>query len=98
LALFLVERLLGPEVARAASRMFLIDPNKSPQGAYAMFSTQKTHGDDRILRAQALIEGELQRAPSVDELARKVAMSRRSFARRFRDATGNTPRDYIQRV
>src|SRR5678815_511169 len=35
LTLFLVERLLGQDVAWAASRMFLVDPNKSPQGAYA---------------------------------------------------------------
>jgi transcriptional regulator GlxA family with amidase domain len=98
LALFLVERLLGQDVAWAASRMFLIDPNKAPQGAYAAFSTQKGHGDTAILRAQELIENEVARAPSVDDLARRVALSRRSFSRRFVDATGNTPRDYIQRV
>jgi transcriptional regulator GlxA family with amidase domain len=98
LALLLVERLLGREVAWAASRMFLIDPNKSPQGAYAMFSTQKAHGDEAILRAQELIEAELARLPSVDALARRVAMSARTFVRRFHEATGNTPREYIQRV
>ncbi len=98
LALFLVERLLGQDVAWAASRMFLIDPNKSPQGAYAAFSTQKDHGDGPILRAQELIESEVARAPAVDELARRVALSRRTFVRRFHLATGNAPRDYIQRV
>jgi transcriptional regulator GlxA family with amidase domain len=98
LALFLVERLLGQDVAWTASRMFLVDPNKSPQGAYAMFSTQKTHGDDPILRAQAIVEGDVALAPPVEELARRVALSQRTFVRRFRSATGNTPRDYIQRV
>jgi transcriptional regulator GlxA family with amidase domain len=98
LALFLVERLLGPDVAWAASRMFLIEPNKSPQSAYAAFSTQKGHGDEAILRAQELIERDVARAPSVDDIARKVALSRRTFARRFRDATGDAPRDYILRV
>jgi transcriptional regulator GlxA family with amidase domain len=98
LALFLVERLLGQDVAWAASRMFLIDPNKSPQGAYAAFSTQKGHDDEAILRAQELIEGEIERAPAVEEIARRVALSRRTFVRRFRMATGNAPRDYIQRV
>jgi transcriptional regulator GlxA family with amidase domain len=98
LVLFLVERLLGQDVARAASRMFLVDPNKAPQGAYAMFSTQKTHGDEQILRAQVIVEGELAQAPAVEELARRVALSPRTFVRRFRSATGNTPRDYIQRV
>ena len=97
LALLLAERLLGPDVAWAASKMFLIDPNKSPQGAYAAFSTQKDHGDAAILRAQELVEREVQHA-NVDELAHAVALSPRTFSRRFLEATGNTARDYIQRV
>lgn len=98
LALVLVERLFGMEIARAASKMFLIDLNKAPQGAYAAFSTQKSHTDEAIHRAQALIEEELARGPSVADLARAAAMSTRTFVRRFRQATGNAPREYIQRM
>lgn len=98
LALYLVERMLGAEVARASSKMFLVDVNKSPQGAYTMFGPQKAHGDEEILRAQDIAERELGRAVSVESLARRVAMSRRNFVRRFRSATGNAPREYLQRV
>src|SRR5438445_907222 len=98
LALYLVERIFGAEVARAASKMFLVDVNKSPQSAYAIFNTQKTHGDEEILRAQDLLERDLADAPSVPALARRVAMSPRNFVRRFHQATGNSPRDYIQRL
>jgi transcriptional regulator GlxA family with amidase domain len=98
LALYLVERLLGPEVARASSKMFLIDVNKAPQSSYAMFGTQKAHSDDEILRAQSIIESEIADAPSVEDIAHRVAMSKRNFVRRFKSATGNVPRDYIQRV
>lgn len=98
LALYLVERWLGPEVARASSKMFLIDPNKAPQTAYAILAGQKTHADTEILRAQSLIETDVTRTPSVGELSKKVAMSRRTFVRRFTRATGSPPRDYLQRV
>jgi transcriptional regulator GlxA family with amidase domain len=98
LALYLIERWLGSDVARAASRMFLVDVNKSPQSAYAMFASQKTHADAEILRAQALIEENLAQAPSVEQLSRQVAMSRRTFVRRFTRATGNSPRAYLQRI
>src|SRR5262249_33983574 len=98
LALYLVERLLGAEVARAASKMFLVDVNKSPQSAYPMFAPQKTHGDGAILRAQDLLERDLADCPPVPELARRVAMSPPNFVRRFQQATGNSPRDYIQRL
>ncbi len=98
LALYWVERLLGKDTATAASKMFLIDVNKAPQGAYAIFSTQKIHGDDEILQAQAMMEGEGARTDSVAQIARKVAMSPRTFVRRFKQATGNTPREYAQRA
>jgi transcriptional regulator GlxA family with amidase domain len=98
LALHLVERLLGAEIARAASKMFLVDVNKAPQGAYAIFGPQKTHNDEDILRAQGIIEHQLARSLSVDDLARQVSMSRRNFVRRFTAATGNAPREYLQRA
>ncbi|HEY7596577.1 MAG TPA: helix-turn-helix domain-containing protein [Actinophytocola sp.] len=98
LALHVVERLLGGEVARAASKTFLIDPNKSPQGAYAIFGPQRAHNDPEVRRAQDVIEHQLDRPLSVDDLAREVAMSRRNFVRRFTAATGNNPREYLQRA
>jgi transcriptional regulator GlxA family with amidase domain len=98
LALYLVERWLGPEVARASSKMFLVDVNKSPQTAYAILAGQKTHADAEILQAQHLIETDLAHPLSVGQLARKVAMSRRTFVRRFTRATSCSPRDYLQRV
>ncbi len=98
LTLFLVERLLGAEVASAASKMFLVDVNKPGQGAYAMFSPQKEHSDAGVLAAQRAIESRLSPPPSVEQLARIAGASLRTFTRRFTKATGNTPRDYMQRV
>lgn len=98
LALHLAERIFGADVARAASKMFLVDVNKAPQSAYAMFASQKLHDDEGVLRAQSLIERKPMSASSVEDVARAVAMSARTFARRFRTATGNSPSEYIRRV
>lgn len=95
---YLVERWLGQDVAHAAARMFLIDVNKSPQGAYATFASQRQHQDARILAAQDLIEANVREPISVAEIARRLAMSDRTLLRRFKDATGNTPLEYLQRV
>ncbi|MCC6997164.1 MAG: helix-turn-helix domain-containing protein [Deltaproteobacteria bacterium] len=97
-ALYLIERLHDAEVARAAARMFLIDERKSPQGAYAIFAGQKQHGDEAILRAQELLEHSVADGLGVEAIAARVAMARRTFIRRFKAATGTTPRDYQQRV
>ena len=53
---------------------------------------QRTHGDAEILRAQDIIEAQIEEAPSVEEAARQVAMTRRNLVCRFKSATGNTPR------
>jgi transcriptional regulator GlxA family with amidase domain len=98
LLMYLAEKHYGAEVAAAAHRMFLIDVNKSPQPAYAIFSAQKTHGDEAIHKAQELIEGGLGKALSVPVLAESVSLSRRHFVRRFKQATGNTPLEYVQRA
>ena len=98
LTAYLVEKYCGSQTARLVAKVFLIDVNKGPQTAYAIFSTQKNHSDSAILEAQALIERQQAPILSVTDLAAEVAMSRRNFIRRFKSATGNTPIEYIQRV
>jgi transcriptional regulator GlxA family with amidase domain len=98
LSAYLVEKYCGAETARTVAKIFLIDINKGPQTAYAIFSSQKNHGDSAVREAQELIEGDVTHALGIAELARRVAMSRRNFIRRFKAATGNTPLEYTQRV
>jgi len=98
LTVYLVEKYCGGDTARHVAKVFLIDVNKGPQTAYAVFSTQKNHADGEILEAQAMLEQPDAWTLSVAELAGRVAMSRRNFIRRFKSATGNTPIEYIQRM
>jgi transcriptional regulator GlxA family with amidase domain len=98
LTAYLVEKYCGAEAARQMSKVFLIDMNKGPQTAYAIFSTQKNHTDREILEAQEMVEHQGSRELSVVELASRVNMSTRNFIRRFKAATGNTPIEYMQRV
>lgn len=51
--------------------------------------------DPRIGAALALIHGDVARRWKVDELAAAVAMSRTTFAERFRKLVGMTPIDYL---
>ena len=96
--MYVVEKHLGQETARFASRMFLIDQNRPPQSAFAIFGPQKQHSDAAILRAQRLIESNLGDPLPMVDVAREVALSPRTFVRRFKAATGNTPIEYLQRT
>jgi transcriptional regulator GlxA family with amidase domain len=98
LILFLVARYFDRETAIYCSKIFQIDLERSSQSPFLIFQMQKNHGDELIVQAQTYIEENLQEKISFEELAAKLATSRRNFDRRFIKATGNTPVEYLQRV
>jgi len=81
-----------------ARKFFQIDIERTSQSPFFIFQVQKGHGDDLICQAQNYIEENLSEKISFEELASKLAISRRNFDRRFVKATGNTPVEYLQRV
>lgn len=98
LLLHLVEKYTDRETAILASKYFAIDIDRSSQSAFAMFKGQKEHKDEAVKKAQEYIEQNIEEKLNVDELAARVAVGRRSFERRFRQATNNSVLEYIQRI
>lgn len=98
LLLYLIDKFCGKDVALWASKMFEIDISRSTQSPFMIFETQKKHSDNAIQKAQQLIEQKVSDRITVQELADASAMSLRTFIRRFKAATGNTPIEYIQRT
>jgi transcriptional regulator GlxA family with amidase domain len=98
LLLHLVEKYTDRETAILASKYFAIDIDRESQTAFAMFQGQKNHTDEAIKQAQEYIEKNVQERINVEELADLVAVGRRSFERRFKNATNNTVLEYIQRI
>jgi transcriptional regulator GlxA family with amidase domain len=98
LLLFLVEKYFDRETAIYCSKIFQIDMERTSQSPFHIFQAQKTHDDELVYQAQTYIEQNLSEKISFEELASKLATSRRNFDRRFIKATGNTPVEYLQRV
>ncbi len=98
LALYLVEKYCGHQVALQSSKAMISDMGRTLQAPYAIFQFQKDHQDNRILAVQKLMEENFERNHPYEELASKSGMSRRTFERRFKAATGDTPLVYLQRV
>lgn len=98
LLLHLVEKYTNRETAIMASKYFAIDIDRDTQTAFAMFQGQKNHHDNEIKKIQTYIEKNFQDKHTVDALANKVALGRRSFERRFKHATNNSVLEYILRV
>ena len=98
LLLYLLEKYTDRETAILASKYFAIDIDRDSQSAFAMFKGQKSHKDKEILKAQEYIEKNIHGKISTDELAKISAIGRRTFERRFKDATNNSVLEYIQRI
>jgi transcriptional regulator GlxA family with amidase domain len=96
--LHLVEKYTDRETAVLASKYFAIDIDRDSQAAFAVFKGQKAHRDEEVKKAQDYIELNINEKITVDELAGKLAIGRRSFERRFKQATSNSVLEYIQRV
>ncbi|MBI2283253.1 MAG: helix-turn-helix domain-containing protein [Bacteroidetes bacterium] len=98
LLLYLVEKYTDRDTAILAAKYFAVDIDRESQRSFMMFRGQKEHADTAILQAQLFIEAHFQGRITVDELAGRYAMGRRSFERRFKKATSNTVVEYMQRI
>jgi len=98
LILYLIEKYAGRDTAVMAAKGFMIDIDRSSQSPFMIFSGQKAHDDSIILKAQEQIEQNYQNKMTVDQLCDQLAISRRTFERRFKKATANTAVEYMQRV
>lgn len=96
--LYLIERYFGRETAIWISKISEVDFDRVSQSQFIIFSGQKDHTDEEIKAAQEFIEDNYANNLTVKTIAEYVNLNARSFLRRFKKATSNTPLEYIQRV
>lgn len=98
LAVYLVEKYCGHETAVQCSKALIHDMGRSSQAHYSVFQFQKNHNDGIIKSAQEHIERNFKEEIDLNAVAKDHGMSRRTFERRFKKATGDTPLGYLQRT
>ncbi len=98
LALELIARFSSLAVMREVGRHFVVDTGRREQRYYRAFNPPINHGDTPIEQAQFLIERTFTARIRISELARTVALTERTFLRRFEAATGHTPLAYVQHL
>ncbi|HEY1010838.1 MAG: GlxA family transcriptional regulator [Daejeonella sp.] len=98
LILYLVEKFSDRETAVMISKYFALDIGRDSQSQFAIFRGQKNHGDLCIQKVQDYIEENYEDKIAIEDLVNLINVGRRTFERRFKDATNNSPVEYIQRV
>lgn len=89
--LHLLRQRYGAELANGVARRLVVPPHR--QGGQAQFIEQPLPvraGDSRLAGLLDRVRANLAQPHTLDSLAAEVAMSRRSFTRRFRQLTGST--------
>lgn len=94
--LHLLRRQYGSEIANAVARRLVMPPHR--QGGQAQYVEQPlpaTARDSRLAGLLDWVRANLQEAHSLDSLAERSLMSRRTFTRHFRQLTGVTVGDWL---
>ena len=98
LVLYLVARHVGPATAGALARFGLMQWHRDGQAAFNVFDPPTDHGDAAIAAAQRWIAANAAVANPVERMIEQSGLAARTFKRRFRTATGETPIAYVQRL
>jgi transcriptional regulator GlxA family with amidase domain len=96
LALLLIARYGSSEEAIRMSRLFLYQWHRDGQLPFASMAANVHHGDGVILECQTWLAENYARAEAVADVVRISGLTKRTFDRRFRAATGYSPLAYIQ--
>ena len=98
LSLYLVEKFCGHEVAMQSAKALLIDTPRAWQAGFAIVPLKTEHSDESISAAQEWLHQNFHHNFALEDPARRVGMSLRNFVRRFKQATGDSPLIYLQKL
>jgi transcriptional regulator GlxA family with amidase domain len=95
LALHLIARLCGVEEAVRTAKMHLLTDHADGQLPLTVMTERVQQVDAAIAECQAWIASNCDVADPVGRMADRVGLKPRTFARRFRNATGQKPIKYV---
>ncbi|HKJ53414.1 MAG TPA: helix-turn-helix domain-containing protein [Gammaproteobacteria bacterium] len=98
LALYLVERYCGLNQALNTARVYLLTTHDDGQSPFSAMTRNSRHEDAIVRECQSWIEKHYQQPNPVSEMVERSGLKARTFARRFRAATGFQPIDYVQGI
>lgn len=98
LVLYLIARYVGATAAQAVARSFALQWHHDGLAPYIVFQGRTDHGDAAIGDAQSWLTNNFSVASPVEEMVRRSQLAERTFKRRFTEATGFAPIDYVQRL
>ncbi|SHG22070.1 GlxA family transcriptional regulator [Pedobacter caeni] len=98
LMLTLIHNYCNRDLAVHIAKIFAIDMNREQQSYFGTFHPVKDHGDELVAKTQVCIENAYKEAVTIEDILQQIPSSRRNIVRRFKQATGNTLIEYLQKT
>ncbi|MCZ8316597.1 transcriptional regulator FtrA [Phreatobacter sp.] len=95
LMLHIVRSDFGAEAANSVARRLVMPAHRSGGQAQFVERPVPKRRDSRLAPLLDRMRGELQRRWTIRDMAREAALSERSFLRRFAEATGTSPGEWL---
>jgi transcriptional regulator GlxA family with amidase domain len=98
LAIYLIARFCGPAQAAETAKVYLLSGHEDGQLPFAAMNRRINRSDREIAVCQEWLALHYAEANPVQTMAQMAGLPLRTFARRFRAATGRAPIDYVQEL
>ncbi len=98
LSIYLIERYCGLSQATNTARVYLLAQHEDGQMPYSSMTCNTRHNDAVVRDCQSWIGENYDRTNPVTEMVDRSGLNARTFARRFRAATGYQPIEYVQGI
>ena len=98
LLMHIIRKYTSPQLAAECAKKLLTDAGDRDQTPYMSTSFKKSHQDGVILKIQLHLEQHLHQSINMEEVVGQFGIGMRNFIRRFKDATDQTPIQYLQNL
>ena len=98
LILYLISQHAGPTAAQAIAKFFAFQWHDDGLSPYIMFEPGMDDGDAVIEETQKWLNKHFSVSSPIEQAVRQSGVAERTFKRRFKNATGHTPIEYVQRL
>lgn len=94
----LIEQFCGKQVANELAQSHVLNMHQYQHPLFISHHLRTNHQDQSIRAIQSYIDNHFSTPITIELLADKAAMTPRTFLRRFKQASGHSPSQYIQLV
>jgi transcriptional regulator GlxA family with amidase domain len=95
LVLYIIRKFCGPEIARQTAKVHLLTGHERGQLPFAAMNRRQDPSDAVIAECQTWIADHYNEQNPVQRMTELSSLNPRTFARRFKSATGRSPMDYV---